>query len=93
MPLLDNDDRNDDIDDILETWEKIRSTHIPSKAETISEAITREYNKSAIDDIAHNVRVSRLENNSDNLLYFKNKLQESYKQYHKDLMHRILKNG
>mgnify|MGYP006268266297 CR=1 FL=1 len=86
-------DNFNDIDELLENWDKLRNTHLPSKLETLNEAIVREYAKNIIDHYAYEIRVSRLKNNTHDENHFIDKFSESYEKYLSDLTYRILKNG
>ena len=86
------EDINSNIDELLEHWEKIRNISKPLN-ENASEAIVREYAKNIIDRYAHKLRVSRLENNQQDEIYYMGKFSENYKKYDRDLTYRILKNA
>lgn len=91
MQQLTND-CDEDIDYFLEKWEQIKTISI-SLNESAGEAIVREFIKNIIDEFAHKIRVSRLENNQQDELYYIEKFIENVKKYDRDLTYRILKNA
>jgi hypothetical protein len=83
---------NSEIHELLLQWESIRHISCPT-GDSMHEAIVHECAKNLVDSYAQDLRTSRLENNSLNEVHYTAKFVESYYNFTKDFVFRILKNG
>jgi hypothetical protein len=78
------------VDDLLAEWEQIKRKRLPNTAgiEDLTDYIKY---KTEIEGYAHNIRYARLTNNQDQESEFAVKFIESYSQFAKDYVYRVLK--
>jgi hypothetical protein len=78
------------LDDLLEEWEQVKRKRLPftSGMEDLTDYI--QY-KTEIEGYAHNIRCARLTNNQIEESQFAIKFIESYNQFAKDYVYRVLK--
>jgi hypothetical protein len=78
------------LDDLLAEWEQVKRKRLPYTAgmEDLSDYIKY---KTEIDSYAHNIRYARLTNDHDQESEFSVKFIESYTQFAKDYVYRVLK--
>jgi hypothetical protein len=81
---------SDSIDDLLEEWEYIKRKRLPYAAgiEDLSDYIR---SKAEIEGYAHSIRNARLTNDHNQESEFSVKFVESYTQFAKDYVYRVLK--
>lgn len=88
MPLSDDHD----VDSLLEQWERIKHASLP-KTENINEAINYEFSKKTVEDAAHDIRKSRLENDPHNEQYYSVIFKEQYTRFARHYVYKVLKDG
>jgi hypothetical protein len=80
------------IDDELLQWEKLKNTPIPIPT-TLTEALEFTALKDAVSLLSHQIRNSRLENNSEAEEYYVTHFATCYDKFTKEYVFKVLKNG
>jgi hypothetical protein len=81
-----------DIDDELLQWEKLKNTPIPIPT-TLTEALEFTALKDAVSHLSHQIRNSRLENNSEAEEFYTTHFATCYDKFTKEYVFKVLKNG
>ena len=87
LPSIDTE-----INELLSQWGLIRNISCPT-GDSMHEAIVHECAKNLVDSYAQDLRTSRLENNAQNEIHYTEKFVDSYYDFTKVFVFRILKNG
>lgn len=82
---------HDEVNTLLENWEKLKNLPLPVLL-SLDEALRYTHLKDTITELSHNLRLSRLENNTDDEEFYAKHFYELYTVYEKDYVFNVLKN-
>lgn len=82
---------HNDVDLLLEKWERLKLSPLPLPL-SLDESLRCTHLKDTITELSHNLRLSRLENNTTDEEFYAEHFCDLYEAYEKDFVFNTLKN-